>query len=88
MTYKEKAAKFKELTYSENRKHEYVKWRNRDELAAYLEAWGGRVKGDRKRRKGYLVSVLQDPKSDIGEFIVAEVPMDFAEKVLAMAGFP
>lgn len=88
MTYKEKAAKFKELTYRENRRLDYVKWRNRDELAAYLERWGGRVKEDRRRRRGYLVSVLQDALTDVGPLLVAEVPMEFAEKVLAMNGFP
>lgn len=88
MTYIEKAAKFKELTYRENNRLNLIKWRSRDELAAYLERWGGRVKEDRRRRRGYLVSVLQDPLTDVGSLLVAEVPMEFAEKVLAMNGFP
>lgn len=88
MTYIEKAAKFKELTYRENNRLNLIKWRSRDELAAYLERWGGRVKEDRRRRRGYLVSVLQGPLTDVGSLLVAEVPMEFAEKVLAMGGFP
>lgn len=88
MTYIEKAMKFKELTYRENKRLDYTKWRSRDELAAYLERWGGRVKADRKRRRGYLVSVLQDPLTDVGSLLIVEVPMDFADKVLAMNGFP
>ena len=56
------------------------RWRNKEELGLYLGGFGGRVKEDRRRRKGYLVIPLQ-------KGVVAEVPMDFAEKVLAF-GFP
>lgn len=94
MKYKEKAFKFKERAFEaqglafvngfwtpmEGRPVGSQKWRGRTELTAYLESFGGRIKKDKRRRKGYLVSVLQND-------FVAEVPMDFAEKVLAF-GFP
>lgn len=89
MTYKEKAKKFRDLVYAANG-GEKIKWRNPEELQAYLEVWGGRVKEDRKRKRGYLVSLLQggDPILEGNPIIVAEVPMDFAMKVLSMGGFP
>lgn len=80
LKYGDKAARFKEIAYRQNR-GDRVKWRNPDELQAYLEGFGGGLKVDKRRRRGYLVCVLQ-------HLIVAEVPMDFAEKVLAMGGFP
>lgn len=86
MTYKEKAEKFRELAYKENEGN-LVKWKNREQFAAYLESWGGRMKKDLARRKGYLVSFMQGP-TEKHPRIVAEVPMDFAMKVLSMGGFP
>lgn len=83
MNYKEKAEKFREMAYAANG-GENLKWRNKEELHSYLEMWGGRLKDDRRRRRGYLVSCLQEPS----KLIVAEVPMDFALKVLSMGGFP
>lgn len=88
MTYKDKAQRFKDLCYRANSDLKNLKWRNQEELHSYLECWGGRTKKDRKRRRGYLVSVLQDPKHDVGKRIVAEVPMEFAEKVLMLGMFP
>lgn len=84
MRYREKAERFKKLIYNENRDSSSLKWKNKEELSLYLESFGGRIKEDKRRRKGHLVSVLQDspPK------LVAEVPMDFAMKVLVMGGFP
>lgn len=86
MRYEERASKFKELTYKENSLPR-LKWRNPDELGAYLEGFGGRLKDDRKRRRGYLVCVLQEGTITFPALIV-EVPNDFAERVLAMGGFP
>lgn len=86
LRYREKAERFKDLTYKENRL-DRLKWKDPDELNAYLEGFGGRLKEDRKRRRGYLVCVLQKPTITFPA-LVAEVPMDFAEKVLAMGGFP
>lgn len=94
MKYNDKAFKFKEKAYEaqglvlvdgfwtpmKDRPVSSQKWRGRTEFIAYLESFGGRVKKNKRRKKGYLVVVLQN------DFIV-EVPMDFAEKVLAL-GFP
>lgn len=88
MRYKEKARRLKDLFYQANSDLKNLKWRDPDELGRYLEEHGGRVKQDRKRRRGYLVSVLQDPDFDVGPPLVAEVPMGFAEKVLALGWFP
>lgn len=86
MTYKEKAAKFKDMVYKENA-GDLLKWKNRKEFSEYLENWGGRMKEDLVRRRGYLVAFIQN-STDKHPRIVAEVPMDFAMKVLSMGGFP
>jgi hypothetical protein len=99
--YKDKASKFKEMTYKAQGlfwvEDKWVpaeclvdgvpaginkgpRWKDKKELNLYLGEFGGRIKEDKRRRKGYLVSVLQ-------KGLVAEVPIDFAEKVLAF-GFP
>jgi hypothetical protein len=86
--YDERASAFRELMLKSN-KGEKLKWRNAEELGDYLESWGGRLKSDRRRRRGFLVSYIQGPK--IGqkfEEIIVEVPMGFALKVLSMGGFP
>lgn len=89
MKYKDKALKFRERTYEAQglvqvpggwNRIRPIKWRNMEEFDAYLEAFGGRVKKDKRRRKGYLVAPVQTD-------CVVEVPMEFAEKVLAF-GFP
>lgn len=88
MRYREKADAFRELMLKSN-KVEKPKWRNSEELAVYLESWGGCLKMNRRRRRGFLVSYIQGPK--IGqkfEEIIVEVPMDFALKALSMGGFP
>lgn len=86
LKYSEKAERFKYLAHKENGNVD-LKWKNPEELRTYLEMFGGRLKEDRRRRRGYLVSLLQD-KNKTYPCLVAEVPMDFAEKVLAMGGFP
>jgi hypothetical protein len=96
--YKDKAIKFKEITYKAqglvlegsawvplpnpvpSAAPTKPRWKDRKELNLYLGEFGGRIKEDKRRRKGYLVALLTDD-------LVAEVPMDFAEKVLAF-GFP
>lgn len=101
MTYEEKAEKFRELIYAANGleyppKSRWIlspaparqRWKSAEELALYLEDWGGRVKSDTRRRKGHLVAPLQEESIQYKHIIVAEVPMDFAMKVLAMGGFP
>jgi hypothetical protein len=86
LRYGDKAERFKDLTYKENRGHP-LKWKDPDALNAYLEGFGGRLKEDMRRRRGYLVCILQK-RTITFPALVAEVPMDFAEKVLAMGGFP
>lgn len=86
LRYGEKAERFKDMAYRENR-GDPLKWKDPHELDVYLRVFGGRLKEDRRRRMGYLVCVLQE-KTRVLPFIVAEVPMDFAEKVLALGGFP
>lgn len=96
MKYAEKALKLRELFYYTNKSFN-PKWKNKQELESYLSKFGGRVKEDRKRRKGYLVCLLQegrkkekdnyyDPKERPD--LVAEVPMEFAMKVIVLGGFP
>lgn len=101
MTYKEKAEKFRELAYKAQGldyppKERWIKdpapprqkWNSMEELNIYLEDWGGRLKADNKRRRGFLVAPLQDASIQHNAPLVAEVPMDFAMKVLSMGGFP
>jgi len=83
MRYSERAEALKDLFFRVNRTEN--KWRNRDELHAYLEVFGGRLKGDRRRRGGYIVCYLCKHN---GETLVAEVPLQFALTALAMGGFP
>lgn len=93
MTYRQKADKFKELCYKENWPKN--KWKNEEELNEYFVNFGGKLKTDMKRKKGYLVCLLQKGrKSKSGRYnankpdLVAEVPMEFAMKVLVLGGFP
>lgn len=101
MTHKQKAEKFRELAYEANGiayppKSRWIRdqplprqrWKDLEELDTYLRLWGGRIKSDGKKRKGCLVAHLQDESIQHSEPIYAEVPMDFAMKVLAMGGFP
>jgi hypothetical protein len=96
MTYNQKANKLKELFYRTNLRPfdrsrattpaaiaaaETIKWRNPKELSEYLEKFGGQIKTNKKRRKGYLIVHLQ-------QNMYAEIPMDFAEKALVLGGFP
>lgn len=86
MKYRERAEKFREAVYRENRR-ESLKWRNPDELHEYLKAHGGGLKEGRKRRRGYLVCVIQERTISFPALVV-EVPNDFAERVMALGGFP
>jgi hypothetical protein len=84
MNYKQKSEKVKELFYKTNKigdpSLEHLKWRNQQELAEYLAKFGGQIKTNKKRRKGYLIVHLQKK-------LYAEIPMDFAERALVL-GFP
>lgn len=89
MRYSDKAIEFKERVYAAQGLEPAgdawtsvrpIKWKDLDELRIYFESFGCRIKEDKRRRKGYLVVTLQ-------KGIVAEAPMEFAEKVLAF-GFP
>lgn len=101
MTYREKAERFRELAYRANGLEypprerwagstapERPKWKNVAELDSYFKKWGGRLKRDPKRRRGYLVVPLQEETTAHRFPVFAEVPMDFAMMVLVMGGFP
>lgn len=83
MKYREKSELLKDLFYKTNRERSL--WKNPEELDEYLSAYGGRLKNDKRRRKGYIVCFLQNHQ---GKCLVAELPLDFAEKVLVLSGFP
>ena len=92
MNQKDKCLKIREIMYRANGIEEgtpnrhYTKWRNVNELEEYLSEFGGRVKNDRKRRRGYFVVHLYDSKN--GRPVCAEIPKDFGEKVMVLGGFP
>jgi len=88
--YKEKALKIKEMMFRANGIGDGAvpgdrKWTNLEHLNEYLEPFGCRVKREKRRRKGYLVVYLYSTKKSP---ICVELTVDFAEKVLAMGGFP
>lgn len=85
MKYAQRAEALKDLFFKVNRAER--RWKDRDELHAYLEGFGGRLKEDRRRRRGYLVSYICKSRRD-GRAVVAEVPAQFAMTALAMGGFP
>lgn len=85
--YADLSARFRELAFRENRDLKCMKWRDPGELGSYLGGFGGRLKEDRLRRRGYLVCVLQE-KTPMYPPTICEVPMAFAERVVALGGFP
>jgi hypothetical protein len=93
VTNKEKCLKIKEMMFGangiENGKsvRSQTKWRNLEDLAEYLAEFGGSIKYDRKRRRGYFVVHLYDSKED-EKPVCAEITKDFGEKVMVMGGFP
>jgi hypothetical protein len=90
MRYSQKAEMFKKIVYEANNLP-VLRWRDREELAGYFAKYGGRIKEDRRRKKGHLVSLLQDKltfNGVINSRIVAEVPMDFAMKVFVLGELP
>lgn len=90
MRYAKKAEIFKKMVYEAN-SPPVLRWRDRDELADYFAKYGGRIKEDRRRKKGHLVSLLQDKltfNGIVNPRIVAEVPMDFAMKVFVLGELP
>lgn len=97
MTYKQKADKFRELCYKQNENPNHKKWKNKEEFESYILKFGGRIKEDKKRRKGYLVCLVQKGrKKNLKNYdpipakpdIVVEISMEFATKVLVLGGFP
>ncbi len=93
MNQKEKCLKIREMMYRANGIEEgtpnrsYVKWRNVNELEEYLGRFGGSIKHNRKRRRGYFVVHLYNLQEDMRP-VCAEITKDFGEKVMAMGGFP
>lgn len=69
------------------------RWNSTEELDMYLGDFGGRLKTDKLERAGFLVIVLEDEHFDHGKCVirpavVAEVPVEFATKVLALGFLP
>lgn len=83
MKYREKAELLKQVFFKVNRAED--RWKNPEDLDRFLAEVGGRLKNDKKRRRGFLVCWLQRHN---GVDLVAEVPRDFAEKAIVMDGFP
>lgn len=93
MNYKEKAEYLKRCFFKENgvystgsRDMSKMKWSNLEALSEYLQKFDGRIKFERKRRKGYIVTELYINKQK--KPVCAEVPVDFAEKIMVLGGFP
>ena len=91
MKYKEKVDKFREIIFQQNKNGNF-KWKNKEEFELYFFKFGGKLKEDRKRKKGYLVCLVQTgvqiTKRNKGSDLILEVPMEFATKVLVLGGFP
>lgn len=98
MKYKDKVEKFREIIFQQN-KNGNTKWKNKEEFELYFLKFGGKLKEDRKRRKGYLVCLVQKGLPPASKYyrgplpyelpdLVVEVPMEFATKVLVLGGFP
>jgi hypothetical protein len=89
MKYADKARLFREMCFRENRV-EPMKWSNPEEFQDYICRFGGRFRSDMRRRRGYLVCYVQGPLENHpkAKEIIVEVPMEFAEKALAMGGLP
>lgn len=83
MKYREKAEVLKNLFFRVNRSEN--RWKDPDDLERFLVGIGGRLKEDRRRRRGFLVSFIQRHG---GRDLVVEVPIDLAEKSLALGSLP
>lgn len=83
MKYVERSELLREVFFKVNKSEN--RWKDPDDLESFLVDIGGRLKNDKKRRKGFLVCWLQTHN---GVDLVAEVPRDFAEKSIVMGGFP
>lgn len=93
MTYLQKAEKFKELLWNANIARGYsgpdrLRWRNREEFSEWLGQVGGSLKENSNRRKGYLVLVVRKRYHREQPHLVAEFPMDFVDKALALGFLP
>ena len=69
------------------------KWNSLEELSVYLRDFGGRLKYDDEEREGFLVAMLEDEHFDISKGVLrppvfAEVPMEFAMRVVILGMFP
>lgn len=83
MKYQERALKIKEIIYRVQQ--EKKKWKHLDDLKEYLKNYNARIKSDKKRRKGFLVSELYQFN---GNPVVLEIPNDWAEKIMVFSDFP
>lgn len=69
------------------------KWNSLEELSVYLGDFGGGLKHDQEEREGFFVALLEDEQYDPVKCVVrppvfAEVPMEFAMRVIVLGHFP
>lgn len=77
----------KDLIFETQRKTK--KWKDLEDLTQYMANFGGNLKHNRRRKKGYTVVFLYySTKNGPRKPIVIELPNDFAERVLVLGGFP
>lgn len=83
MKYSEKASALKELLCKVNQRDN--RWKNPAEFESYIVSCGGRLRKDKKRKKGFIVCFIQWHQ---GKKIIVELPNDFVERALILGGFP
>jgi hypothetical protein len=90
MKYQERALKIKEIIYRVQQ--EKKKWKHLDDLKEYLKNYNARIKSDKKRRKGFLVSELYTAFAGLEQYngnpVVLEIPNEWAEKIMVFSDFP
>lgn len=92
MTHRQKSEKFKELLWNTNIARGYsgpdrLRWKNKEQFADYVEDIGGRVKADMRKRRGYLVLLIREEACGRPQ-IVAEFPIEFVDRALALGFLP
>jgi hypothetical protein len=60
------------------------KWKHLNEFSLWLEDWGGRIKDNKRKRKGFVVREFVAG----GKRMCYEVPSEFAERCLVLDGLP
>lgn len=83
MKYGEKVAALKELLVRVNRTED--RWKGPAEFESYIVSCGGKLRSDKKRKKGFVVCFIQWHQ---GKKIIVELPKDFVERALVLGGLP